>query len=154
MVCGAGYKLPQIGVHGERQWSQSTVGWLFSHTGWLLLLNLGGPRTVGTNSPGQDCFSWSHRAITKVESLDAKTWPGLKRKKNAKSLPLWIGTWNVQTMQTGLDSMDLSHSHIRKTAVTDRQLSRLNLDIVAQQETRIAGSGSLKKENYTFSGET
>ena len=26
-----GFKFPQIGVYGERQGSQSTVGWLFSH---------------------------------------------------------------------------------------------------------------------------
>ena len=43
--------------------------------------------------------------------------------------------------------MDLSHNQIRKTAFIDRELSRLNLDIVALQETRIAGSGSFKVEN-------
>ena len=34
-------------------------------------------------------------------------------------------------MPTGLDDMDLSHGQIRKTAVIDRELSRLNLDIAA-----------------------
>ena len=49
--------------------------------------------------------------------------------------------------------MDLSHSHIRKTAVIDRELPRLNLDIVALQETRIVGSRSLKeKKIILFSG--
>ena len=48
--------------------------------------------------------------------------------------------------------MDLSHGHIQKTAVIDRELSRLYLDIVALLETCIAGSGSLKEENYSFSG--
>ena len=73
-----------------------------------------------------------------------------KQNKNAKPLPLRIVTWNVRTMQTGLDNMDLSHGHIRKTAVIDRELSCLNLDIAALLETRIAGSGSLKEGNYTF----
>ena len=41
----------QIGVYGERQGSQSTVGWLYGHIGLLLSLNLGSPRTIGTNPP-------------------------------------------------------------------------------------------------------
>ena len=77
---------------------------------------------------------------------------GRKKIKTAKSLPLRIGIWNVWTLQTGLDNMDLSHSHVWKTAVTDRELSRLNLDIVALEETRIVSCRSLKEENYTFSG--
>ena len=39
--------------------------------------------------------------------------------------------------------MDLSHDHIGKTAAIDRELSCVNLDIVA-------GSRSLKEENYIF----
>ena len=38
----------------------------------------------------------------------------------------------------------------RKTAVIDRELLRLNIDIAALQETRLAGSGSLREQNYTF----
>lgn len=75
------------------------------------------------------------------ESLDTKL--GLKKKKNERLLPLRTGTWNVRTMQTYLDNVDLSHGHIQKTAVIDRELSRLNLDIVVLQEIRIADSRSL-----------
>ncbi|KAI8519266.1 hypothetical protein Bbelb_025230 [Branchiostoma belcheri] len=39
---------------------------------------------------------------------------------------------------------------IRKTAVIDRELFRLNIDIAALQETRLPDSGSLKEESYTF----
>ncbi len=53
-------------------------------------------------------------------------------------------------MLTGLsDSLD----HIddsRKTAIFDHVLDRLNVDIAALQETRLADSGSLKEKNYTF----
>ena len=38
----------------------------------------------------------------------------------------------------------------RKTAVIDRELNRLNADIAALQETRLADSGSLKETFYTF----
>ena len=54
-------------------------------------------------------------------------------------------------MYIGLDNMDLSYSHIRKTAVVDKiELSLLNMDILALRETRIAGNGSLKEKNHTF----
>ena len=38
----------------------------------------------------------------------------------------------------------------RKTAVIDRELSKLNLDIAAIQETRLPSNGSLKEREYTF----
>ena len=38
----------------------------------------------------------------------------------------------------------------RKTAVIDRELHRLNIDIAALQETRLSEKGSLKEEHYTF----
>ena len=38
----------------------------------------------------------------------------------------------------------------RKTAVIDRELARLNIDIACLQETRLADSGSIREANYTF----
>ena len=38
----------------------------------------------------------------------------------------------------------------RKTAVIDRELLRLNVDIAALQETRLADNGTIKEANYTF----
>ena len=38
----------------------------------------------------------------------------------------------------------------RKTAVIDRELSRLNIDIACLQETRLADSGTIREANYTF----
>lgn len=38
----------------------------------------------------------------------------------------------------------------RKTAVIDRELARLNVDVVCLQETRPADSGTIKEANYTF----
>ena len=35
----------------------------------------------------------------------------------------------------------------RKTAIISRELARLNVNIAALQETRLAGSGSLKRRN-------
>ena len=34
----------------------------------------------------------------------------------------------------------------------DKELARLQIDIVALQETRLADSGTQKEENYTFTG--
>nr|XP_027220778.1 craniofacial development protein 2-like [Penaeus vannamei] len=38
----------------------------------------------------------------------------------------------------------------RKTAVIDRELSRLQMDIVALQESRLAGNGSVKEKDFTM----
>ena len=61
-----------------------------------------------------------------------------------------MGTWNVRTMCPGLDEDLQKVTNARKTAIIDRELSRLNLDIVALQETRLSSFGSLKEKNYTF----
>ena len=54
-------------------------------------------------------------------------------------------------MTTGMDTTDLDQtSEIRKTAIIDRELERLNVDIAALQETRLADSGSIKERHYTF----
>lgn len=59
-------------------------------------------------------------------------------------------TWNVRTMNAGskveLQQMD----DLRKTAVIDRELHRMNVGIAALQETRLPGNGSLREANYTF----
>ena len=53
-------------------------------------------------------------------------------------------------MRTGLsDSLD-HIDDLRKTAIIDRELNRLNVDIAALQETRLADCGSLKEKHYTF----
>ena len=39
---------------------------------------------------------------------------------------------------------------LRKTAVIDNELLRLNIDIAALQETRLPEFGSLKEKNFTF----
>lgn len=38
----------------------------------------------------------------------------------------------------------------RRTALIDRELHRLNIDIAALSETRLSGEGSLQERNYTF----
>ena len=53
-------------------------------------------------------------------------------------------------MCTGLSEDLETLSDARKTAIIDRELLRLNMDIVALQETRLPSTGSLKEANYTF----
>ena len=53
-------------------------------------------------------------------------------------------------MCPGLDEDLEKVNNGRKTAIIDRELSRLNLDIVALQETRLSSFGSLKEKNFTF----
>ena len=56
----------------------------------------------------------------------------------------------MRTMLTGLTTDIRNTDGPRKTAIISRELVRLNVDIAALQETRLAGSGSLKEKEYTF----
>ena len=53
-------------------------------------------------------------------------------------------------MLTGLTKDIRDTDGLRKTAVISRELDRPNVDIAALQETRLAGSGSLKEKDYAF----
>ena len=67
-----------------------------------------------------------------------------------KKIPLKIGTWNVRTMQTGLDEDLRKIDDSRKTAIINNELNRLNIDICALQETRLPDTGNISESNYTF----
>ena len=41
-------------------------------------------------------------------------------------------------------------NQVRKTAIIDKKLDRLNIDIAALSETRLPECGSYKEMNYTF----
>ena len=54
-------------------------------------------------------------------------------------------------MTPGFNGKDLSEtSELRKSFTIDKELCRLKVDIAALQETRLAESGSVKEDNYTF----
>ena len=53
-------------------------------------------------------------------------------------------------MLTGLSENLRQINDSRKTAVINDELKRLNVDIATLQETRLADSGSLKENDYTF----
>ena len=76
--------------------------------------------------------------------------PGKQRKTKTKSPALRLASWNVKSMRQGLTDDLQVMDDARKTAVIDRELHRLNIDIAALQETRLPETGSLKEEHYTF----
>ena len=51
-------------------------------------------------------------------------------------------------MTTGTDTEDISVA--RKTVIINNELLRLKVDISALQETRIAGQGAIKENDYKF----
>ncbi|KAK3797144.1 hypothetical protein RRG08_060488 [Elysia crispata] len=53
-------------------------------------------------------------------------------------------------MYRGLSDDLQQANNARKTAITDREPAKRNIDIVALQETRLAASGSLKEKEHTF----
>ena len=71
-------------------------------------------------------------------------------KRSIKKSVLRLGCWNVRTMLTGLSTDLQTTSDFRKTAIINSELLRLQIDIAALQETRLAESGCLKESDYTF----
>ena len=63
-----------------------------------------------------------------------------KTKEKHKVPALKLGTWNVRTMTTGLSDNLQQVSDARKTAVINNELCRLQVDIIALQETRLPES--------------
>ena len=53
-------------------------------------------------------------------------------------------------MTPGLSNDILTISDIRKTAVINNELLRLQIDVAGLQETRLAESGCLEESDYTF----
>lgn len=53
-------------------------------------------------------------------------------------------------MTTGLTENLKDISDARKTAIINDELKRLNVDIATLQETRLADSGTLRENDYTF----
>ena len=53
-------------------------------------------------------------------------------------------------MMTGISENRLDINDCRKTAVINNELKRLNVDIATLQETRLADSGTVKENYYTF----
>ena len=70
--------------------------------------------------------------------------------KESKPPVLKLATRNVRTMCPGLYDDLQQINDARKTAIVDRELKRLNIDIAALQEMRLPGSGSLKDRDDTF----
>ena len=53
-------------------------------------------------------------------------------------------------MLPGIENRDIKDSEYRRVTEIDGELQRLNLDIVALQETRIEDMGKLQEKNFTF----
>ena len=74
-----------------------------------------------------------------------------KRKRKPQKTPyLRFASWNVRTMCPDLSNDIQQVDDARKTALIDKELSRLGVDIACLQETRLADSGTLREKSYTF----
>lgn len=62
-----------------------------------------------------------------------------------------LATSNIKTMCPGLSDDPQQINDSRNTAVINVKLRRLNIDIAALQETRLATVEMLQKKDYTFS---
>ena len=73
-----------------------------------------------------------------------------KNRKKLKTPCLRFASWNVRTMCPGFSTDIQQINDTRKPAIIDKELFRLRVDIACLQETRLADSGTLREENYTF----
>ena len=69
--------------------------------------------------------------------------------RKMKTPALKLGTWNVRTMTPGFSDNLQEVNDARKTAVIDRELSRLQMGIVALQETRLPETGSVRERKIS-----
>ena len=70
--------------------------------------------------------------------------------RKMKTTTLKLDTWNVRTMTSGLSDDLQEVNAARKTAVIDREQSRLQMGIVALQETRVPETGSVRERDFTL----
>ncbi|GAA6101905.1 uncharacterized protein LOC122792394 [Tachysurus ichikawai] len=76
--------------------------------------------------------------------------PAKVQRRKKKTPAVCFASCNVRTLCPGLTTDLQQVNDARKTAVIDRELSRLNVDIACLQETRLADSGTIREANYTF----
>ena len=70
--------------------------------------------------------------------------------RKMKTPALKLGTWNVTTMTPGFSDHLQEVNDALNTAVIDRELSRLQMDIIALQETRLPETGSMRERDFTL----
>ena len=102
------------------------------------------PKSGGTHL-GKSSKRRLKRKYRKQRELERK---GKKDKQQKGTIRL--ASWNVRTLTPGISDSVSGINDARKTAVIDKELTRLNIDIAALQETRLADSGTLKEKNFTF----
>ena len=138
----------------RRAWRQGllpTVGEILgSHWTAIARLKLGSPQPVRC-CPATVCHPHRvHGDKGPPEKQTGTKAPGNHKRNYQKRPVLKLGWWNVWTMTTGLSASLQDIKDSRKTDVINDELKRLNVDIAALQETRLADSGTLKGKDYTF----
>ena len=92
---------------------------------------------------------WVLGAQGYTEKQTVNSAPGKDRRKRKLKI-LRLASWNVRTLCPGLSDDPQQIDDARKTAIINRELKRLNIDIAALQETRLPSNGSLREQDYTF----
>ncbi|XP_069189748.1 craniofacial development protein 2-like [Procambarus clarkii] len=75
--------------------------------------------------------------------------PCTRQKKTQSHPTLKLGTWNVRNMTPGLSEDLLRVNGAHMTVVINNELHRLQIDVVALQETRLPATASIR-EDFTF----
>ena len=107
---------------------------------------------LGSPQPVRCCLTTIHFSLTRCVGFRVKTDKRIENcapgNRKMKTSALKLGTWNVRTMTPGFSDDLQKVNDARKTAVIDRELSRLQMDIVALQETRLPETGSVRERDF------
>ena len=109
-----------------------------------------GPDVVSLKSSGNHLNTKSSKKRLKRKKRKQQEKAKKGQKERSRRCTMRLATWNVRTMTPGIADTIAGIKDARKTAVIDKELTRLNIDIAALQETRLADSGTLREKNYTF----
>ena len=109
-----------------------------------------GPDVVSLKSSGNHLNTKSSKKRLKRKKRKQQEKAKKEQREGSSSCTMRLATWNVRTMTPGIADTIAGIQDARKTAVINKELTRLNIDIAALQETRLADSGTIREKNYTF----
>ena len=109
-----------------QQWGGSSL----SHWSATTCLKLSSPKSV-RHWPATVCLFHQVLELGETNKQTVILAPGLQQRKKKQSL--WLASWNVRTICSGLSEYLQQVDDFRKTAIINHKLKRLSIDITALQ---------------------
>ena len=149
------YKSHLIGVKTGRYGPPPTVGWILA-SNWSATARLkpSSPRPIRCRPATVRLSQWVLETRLPTRKADGYSAPrtvfiNVSNQNRRPLSAIKLASWNVRTMCPGMTDNPQQVNDARKTAIIDRELKRLNIDIAALQETRLPENGSIREQKTT-----